>query len=657
MKPSFLILLIFITTNALAQDYYNRDSLWQVFSKSKPDTNRVTLYIQLGQQYENNNPDSAIMLYEAALHLSEDLNYIPGIIKYYTNVTYVYNVLGRYDTSLVLNLKSVEIAKAYGNKERLGSCLGNVGSSYLSMKKHDKAVEYFLKALEIFESLHYENKLSVLYSNLGWVYRDLGQYEQALVYGEKSLVLARNMKNDYAITAALVNLATIYTSLNQLDKSNRLFEEASVIARRTKNDYSLLSISLNLGNIHLKLRDFSALKKYYDEALEIARRLDDKESITIALRGLAIYYFNQDNAKEGEQYAMLALAQAVSNNLLDEMAACYSILGEISILKKDFKMNYTYTGKSDSIRSILLNKSIASNIQELEAKYQSEKKQHQIKQLEEEAIIKDLSIKKNELIIYILTGALIFVLLLAYLIRHNYQQKKKLHEKEALISQSLIVQLENEKKLAAGEAVLKGQDEERSRIAKDLHDGLGGLLSGVKFSLSNMKSNVILDFDSAMVFERSLNMLDHSIKELRRVAHNMMPEVLVKFGLAEALKSYCDAIGQSGVFKIDCQSIGLENKLPFNAEIFIYRIVQELLNNAIKHSSATQVLVQLARQDDELSITVEDNGLGFDKSILEKATGAGWANIRSRVEYLKGKVDVQTAPGQGTSTHIIIPIV
>jgi signal transduction histidine kinase len=137
----------------------------------------------------------------------------------------------------------------------------------------------------------------------------------------------------------------------------------------------------------------------------------------------------------------------------------------------------------------------------------------------------------------------------------------------------------------------------------------------------------------------------------------MMPEVLVKFGLSEALKSYCESLRTSQIFKIDFQFIGVEKRLEANTEIFIYRIIQELLNNISKHAKARQVLVQLSLHAGEMQVTVEDNGKGLDVSQLEKSTGAGWTNIRSRIEYLKGKVDVQSTSGQGTSVHITIPIV
>ncbi|MFN8689571.1 MAG: sensor histidine kinase, partial [Cyclobacteriaceae bacterium] len=160
----------------------------------------------------------------------------------------------------------------------------------------------------------------------------------------------------------------------------------------------------------------------------------------------------------------------------------------------------------------------------------------------------------------------------------------------------------------------------------------------------------------ALVFERSLDMLDHSISELRRVAHNMMPEVLVKFGLEEALKSYCDSVQQSGMLAVNFQTIGVYQRMPSEKEIIVYRIVQELVANVVKHSRARAVLVQLAWQPAILDLTVEDDGAGFDIAMLEYSRGAGWANIRSRAEFLRSKLDIQSSAGAGTSVHMTIPL-
>ena len=159
--------------------------------------------------------------------------------------------------------------------------------------------------------------------------------------------------------------------------------------------------------------------------------------------------------------------------------------------------------------------------------------------------------------------------------------------------------------------------------------------------------------DNQQAFERSMDMLDSSIKEMRRVAHNMMPEALVKFGLDTALKDFCEDINQSGALQVVYQSFGMENvQVEQTAAIAIYRIVQELLNNTMKHAAARTAIVQLSKTADGMNITVEDDGKGFDPVILNNAKGIGWNNIQSRVEYLKGKMDVLSAPGKGTSVNI-----
>jgi two-component system, NarL family, sensor kinase len=200
--------------------------------------------------------------------------------------------------------------------------------------------------------------------------------------------------------------------------------------------------------------------------------------------------------------------------------------------------------------------------------------------------------------------------------------------------------------------MLKGQEEERSRMAKDLHDGLGGMLSGVKLSLGAMKGNMILSEANTRLFASVLDQLDHSINEMRRVAHNMMPEALVKLGLQQAVQDYCDGLNESNNLKFNTQFYGLEKRLDTASEIVVYRIVQELLNNVVKHANASEVLVQLMRHEKNLNITIEDNGRGFIVGEVDSQRSVGLNNVRSRVDYLKGQLDIKSAPGAGTSIHI-----
>jgi two-component system NarL family sensor kinase len=232
--------------------------------------------------------------------------------------------------------------------------------------------------------------------------------------------------------------------------------------------------------------------------------------------------------------------------------------------------------------------------------------------------------------------------LLAY---RTYKQRQR-------IQQHRIRELEKDKLLVVSDSMLKGQEEERSRLAKDLHDGLGGLLSGVKFSLSNMKDILIVSEENRMVFERSLDLIDTSISELRRVAHNMMPEMLIKFGLDETLKEYCNTLNATKLLTVGYQSLGLDTRMENSVEIIIYRIIQELLNNVVKHAVASEVTVQIIKEDKRLNIVVEDNGKGFDTTKPENNKGAGLASIRSRVGYLKGQLDIHSETGKGTLVNI-----
>jgi signal transduction histidine kinase len=152
-------------------------------------------------------------------------------------------------------------------------------------------------------------------------------------------------------------------------------------------------------------------------------------------------------------------------------------------------------------------------------------------------------------------------------------------------------------------------------------------------------------------------MLDSSIQEMRRVAHNMMPEVLVKFGLDAALKDFCNGISQTGALNVQYQSLKMkEADIDQTTSITLYRVVQELVNNALKHASAKNVIVQISRTEGGLTLEVEDDGIGFDTEILRATAGIGWNNIKNRVEFLKGKLDVSSQTGRGTSVHIELDI-
>ena len=378
--------------------------------------------------------------------------------------------------------------------------------------------------------------------------------------------------------------------------SNLNFKKSYQYAKEFGHAQAMNSALFYLSKNALSLGNDVDAKSYADENLALAKQDNNKSDVIGALKNLSEYYYKTGNNKK-------------AHDLFKEA----TLINDSLISKENFLQ-----------------------INTLQTIYETEKNQSKILEL-------NIANEKKSNLNKLLIGSSLALCLIGLLGYRNFRNKRKLQNLK-------ISELEKDKQLLAIDAMLKGQEEERSRIAKDLHDGLGGLLSGTKLSFTNMKENLLLTPENAIQFEKSLGMLDTTIADLRKVAHNLMPEALVKFGLDDALRDFCSSIQLASNITIYYQKIGLERKIGNTAETFIYRIIQELVNNAVKHAQATEILVQIAYTIDKIVVTVEDNGTGYDKN--QATTGDGLNNIVYRVKYLNGKIDTVTSLKNGTAVNI-----
>ncbi|MBY0479020.1 MAG: tetratricopeptide repeat protein [Chitinophagaceae bacterium] len=624
-----------------AQELMNKDSLIKLLPTVKEDSAGVEFYIKLGQQYESSEPELAKKYYSKAGTIGEKVNYKPGVLKYIFNYTFVLNMQGRYDSGLLLNQRSVTIARTINNPLLLGKALFNTGTSYRLLIKYEDAAKLYEEGRKIFMS-NGDSLLSAQANEiLQMLYYQLEDYDKAIAYGEASVKFLRTVDEPVWLGTALSNLGMSYSKKRDYTKAKSVWNEALSIGQAIGNIEMEASQMVNLGDLFMNTGNYAILNNYYGKALELYTILEADEGIAVALRGLAIYYFFKKDFSTARDYANRSLKVANENNLLFEKKKTLETLSRIHFALHDLQTGQKYMQEATLLADSAINDRIRKNTVEFETKYETAKKDNQIK-------LQQAAIKQKNTLNYVLIGSAAAILIISLLSFRNYRQKQNLQQQR-------ISELETEKQLEATEAVLKGEEQERTRLAKDLHDGLGGMLSGIKYSFSTMKGNLILTPDNAQAFERSMDMLDSSIKEMRRVAHNMMPEALVKYGLDTALKDFCNDINQSGAVKVIYQSVGMEGvQIEQTASITLYRIVQELVNNILKHATATQAVVQLNKLNGTITITVEDDGNGFDTSILQQRKGMGWSNILSRVEFMKGVMDVQSESGKGTSVHIEI---
>lgn len=644
-KAALTLLAIFIVLHAFSQSLPIKDSLSQLYATSKNDSVRVMLLIKISSFYATTNFDSSLLYINKAQNLAKEkkLSACEPFINTAFSQYYYYN--NAYQQSIDYALKNLAIAENNGDEKLMAKTYNNLAAIYNHFGNYKSAIDYALKCLDLSEKTKDSASFPVRNLTASNTYFNLKQYDKAIYYSNRAIAFGNKFNNAFAVMMGMNNLATSYTQLHKIDSANIIYDQQLELAKKEDDIVVMTYALINLTNNNFMKGNLPGVIRYADMLEKVKAQMPDKRTLAEIHHSMALRYIMLKNYPVAKAELDSGIALALQEKATDALSNLYQSYSKFYFLQNKFKAAEDYSYKYDSLTSAANLKELNFYIEDLEKKYETSEKENQIK-------LQQVQLRQKSNLIYFLAIGALGILSISFLIVRNSRNRQKLQQLK-------IDELETEKQLTATEAVLKGEEQERTRLAKDLHDGLGGMLSGIKFSLSNMKGNLIMTPDNAQAFERSIDMLDSSIREMRRVAHNMMPEVLVKYGLDTALKEYCNEIGRSGVIHTSYHSMGLnETEIEQTTAVTIYRIVQELVNNTIKHAAAKNLLVQAqyAKAEKLLSVTVEDDGKGFDIATLKNANGIGWSNIQNRVDFLKGKIDVQSGEGKGTSVLIEINV-
>ena len=647
IKASVLLLVTCIGFLAGTSQSRSTDSLLNVIYAMRDDTAKVNRLNEFAIKVQFAEPIIANSVSDAAIGIAKRLNYDYGLSVAYAMKANLLFYQMKLDSSKMLIDKAYALVsnkKDVRSRSQTGLLINRYAGIYQINQKYDSAVARYLEAVAIFTELKDEPKLIYSFYNLSGIYNFLEDGEKAIYYARETRRVGANSKDPEFAIRTLIALGDAFVSIKEYDSVLETGKKGLKMAEEQNMPFAHAKFHLLLGIYFTqKVKLYDSAIVHLKVALESFKAIQTKYDEAIVLQQMGHAYLKKSDYANAVNYSRqaasiskeLSLDQVLKLSLVDLVEAEEKLgnIGESHRYLKEFvAVNDTVSARN--------NRKIAND---LETKYQTQKKEVQL-------ISQEKTIRQKNLLNYLLAGSIVSIILIFFLSYRTYYQKQKLQQQK-------ISELETEKKLAATEAVLKGEEKERTRLARDLHDGLGGMLSGIKYSFQNMKGNLVMNPENHQSFERGLDMLDTSIKEMRRVAHNLMPEALVKFGLDTALKDFCNDINQSGAIKINYQSIGLANvAINETAAITIYRIVQELIHNTIKHPSASSAIVQVTKNEGQLSVTVEDDGKGFDTGILNKLGGIGWSNIQNRVEFLKGSIDVQSGKDKGVSVHIEVAL-
>jgi len=647
LKNFSIISFLFLPFFLFAQSEHKIDSLKTLIEQEKDITQKTGYLYDLGDLFETSNPDSAIHYYQIARDFAKENDFALGEARYASYVNMILNKQGKFSEALSLTQKALEKYKKINNPNNLAIAYLNMGKQYRYFSDFESCIDYYLEAKKIADSIQDKSIQRTINNNLCAIFLDLNQPDKATVYGLASLKLAEKSGDKANMLSPLYNLANAATQLEKDDEAMVFLDRFEKIAIELESHYDIIDAYLAKGSAIGKTNLEKGIQ-YMNLAIAESKKyqfLDNEYYAYLYLAEIQLWHKKYKDALQNIQKGIPIAAQLEAKyDLADfhkKASEAYEHLG-------NFEEALKHNRKYDKLISEIQLEENKNRLLGLEAKYQSEKQEAEIKILNAQSEAQALSIKQKNTLNYIFFGAILLIGIISILSYLNYKNRQK-------ISLQRIQELETEKQLSATQALLQGQEDERSRMAKELHDGLGGLLSGVKLNLHNMNKKLIITEEDGNSFEKSITLLDESISELRRVAHNLMPESILKFGLDGAIREFLQSVDNENL-KINYQSYHIENGINKQLDISTYRIIQELVNNAMKHADASEILVQVRKDEHFLVIDVEDNGKGFDPDSIKKESGMGLTGIRSRINYWKGDLQIESAESSGTSVHIEIPV-
>jgi two-component system, NarL family, sensor kinase len=688
-----LLAILSVASNAFAQKQTAIEQLIDaktarakslVYSNAKESARVADTLIQLSRKYNKplneatgwnvkgiimsfiGNPDSALFYFEKTEQIGLRINDKLTIAKAKQNKNLPLSKLGKYDQALQTCLEALKLYKEIDIKASQASCLADIGNILIRSNKASQAIEYLQDAINIADQINDESLKPNFYNSIAVAYLETQQYTLAKQTYQKALPLAEKFNRINNQISILMNLGDVDWQRERNGQSaTAYYLKAEKLAITYGDESKLSAIYQNLGNIESAGGNNKAAMSYAIKARDLAIKTRDLETQERIFNSLANYSSKANDFKQAYQagqirdslYRILFDKRATEN--MNELQTSYQTekkqnqidlldrqnqIQQLQLLQKNLLLgNNQLILDKNELQLINQGLSISHRDRQLESnKLESKSKSQQLQILNTAYKLQKLQLKERNIIIAVVLSLLILAVLFGLLLYNRYKLKQQ--------------QKQNFAQQQAASAVMSAETNERNRIANELHDGLGQLFSAVKLNLSGISEQLSFkDSHSQEVFYKTMDMVDESCKEVRLISHQMAPNVLLKSGLAAAVRDFISKIDGRRL-KINLDTFGLQERLEQNVEAVLYRVIQESVNNVIKHSGASSLDIQLSKDEDGINAMIEDNGKGFDILDISQSNGIGLKNIKSRVDFLRGNVDFSSRPGQGTLIAIHIPI-
>lgn len=597
-------------------------------------TEQATVLKNIAFDTYRNDMDLAINLTNKGLEIAQKNNLHEKFADLLNMKGIIYGEYSMFDSSLCCYDKAIVICDRYklpDIKKKVGM---NYGINYFYHGNYAKALEKYHLSLKIFEEQKDSLGIAHALSNIGIVHLARFENRKAIYYLKNAMNLYKKNGNSTNIITTLNAMGTAYNSIN-IDSSLFYLTLGLKYSEESENYVSTANLHDNIGNSYLKKGDKINSMIHFRKALAISDSINYPSAKIKALDNIGKLLLITNRYSDAIENYNKALQLSKENELSQDESIILEHITDYYEKIKDYKNAYGYLLLTKKLNDSLFNLKTEKNIQELEIKYNTEKKAHQIQEQNLQIQKQSFKIEKMQWRIASLIGGIIILLMLVYILI----RKQKEHR----------IKLLAEKRKAEMKAGIMGEEKERQRLSYELHDGLGQSLSSIKLMVEGIK-----DTGKTEYLDNALKNIDGAVADLRDIAHNLMPSSLIKYGFEAAIEEIIENLNKTR--RINIQFYTNNNKANISQELsfLLFRFMQELLNNTVKHSKAQNISIQIVKEDDYISLLIDDDGIGFnpEKSIKN---GLGIRNIQSRVQLYNGFMSIDSGEGSGTSIHIKMP--
>ena len=564
-----------------------------------------------------------------------------------------FDKLGQLDSATHCYQQSLSIARENGLLENRAEAQYRYGQTLRAFGVYDESLEHLQISLSLYDSLDNDSRMGRSVNALANLFHDQEDWQRSLTYRKRYVSMISELGDERRLAIGNLNYASAMIAIDSA-QCIEILHEALRYAKGKFEDLESI-IHQNLGVA------FTEVIKQYDSALyhyDIARRMNEAmgiEDIDLLINLGAVNDYKGDYRRAKQLYleSLSKLDTAADLGYLDIV---YENLAGVNKKLGNLELAYDYQHKLLSVRARLMDEEKTKAIAEAETRYQTSEKEKQILSLERETDKAQLARQKAQTWLWVIALLLLLVAVSGYFLIKNYRSGKVIAEQKNKLDKQKIVELMRQQELIGFDAMVLGQNNERKRIAEALHDHLGSLMATLKLGFESFRIKLGQQPDPVdLAYGKLISQIDDACGEVRKVSHETRSGVLISDGLLPAIEEMVKNINDSASLEISVSGFGLDQGMDGSIELSIYRMIQELITNIIKHAEANEASIQLTMHEGSLNLLVEDNGQGFD-SDSGAYDGVGLRSIRSRVNYLRGEMLVDSQNGSGTTISIDIPV-